>query len=139
MAREPHRTVEHKDDPERKGEVTPFAHGVLTVDGSKVGTTIDTSGNIIAILFTGAPTSYEIPTFDAATGLPTGGYFCLIDKPASGPFTRLYNFNGHHGAICAPHPTNKKMQGTVGVSAIPFNTLYVQSVPAGATFQVITA
>ena len=139
MAREPIRQAEHKDESDRKDKPEQFAHGAIAITGAQVGTTIDTNGNIIEILYTGAPTAYEVPTFDPATGLPLTGYFCLIDKPATGPFIRLYNFSGHHGAVGAPHPKNKKMTGVVGVSSIPFNSLYVQSVPVGATFQVTTA
>jgi hypothetical protein len=112
-----------------------MAHGTIAIDGTKVGTVIDnTAGNITQILHTGAPTSYEMAEFDPATGLPTKGYFCLVDNSVTPP-RRLFSVNTHHnGSYSSPSATHK-----TSAYNIPFTSLYVQAVPKGGTWSVTTA
>ena len=110
-----------------------MAHGVKTIDGTAVGTVIDNiAGNITQILFTGAPTLWEQPTFDPS-GLPLSGYFSLVDNSTT-PSRVLFQYNGHVGGGHSPHATHKQ-----SAYNIPFTSLYVQSVPKGATYSLTTA
>jgi hypothetical protein len=110
-----------------------MAHGTFPVAAAQVGTTLDAAaGNITSLLYTAPPTGYEDATFDAATGLPLTGYFCLIDNGVT-PHRTIFNFNGHINGGFSPHPT-KKMSGI----NIPFTSLYVQSCPKGATYSITT-
>jgi hypothetical protein len=113
-----------------------LAHGVKGLTTAQVGTVIDTGpANITQILFTGAPTSFEIPQFDPGTGLPLTGYFCLIDQVAGQPNRIIYNENIHAGGGHSPHASHK-----VSGYSIPFSgNLVLQSCPAGATFSLTTA
>src|SRR5215469_13008678 len=106
-------------------QVQPLVHGTTVVDGSKVGTVIDAGpGHITNILFTGPPTQWEVPTFDA-NGLPTSGYFSLVDSSVTPPHV-LYQYNGHSGGGHAPHGSHVQMP-----YSIAFGALTVQSVPKG--------
>ena len=131
MAKSPERyteTHEEKDAPEQ------FAHGVKALNGAAVGTVIDTGpANVTQILFTTAPTSYDVPSF-APGGLPTSGYLCLIDQGTTPP-TVIYNENIHVGGGHSPHASHK-----VSAYSIPFvGNLYLQSCPTGAVFSITTA
>jgi hypothetical protein len=112
-----------------------MAHGVKNITTALVGTVIDNlAGNITQILFTVAPTSYEIPTFDPTTGYPTSGYFCLLDNSTTPP-TKLFNYIPHsNGGYASPHASHK-----VSAYNIPFTSLYLQSCPIGATYSLTTA
>jgi hypothetical protein len=111
-----------------------MAHGTLAIDGTKVGTVIDNlAGNVTQILYTGAPNLYEVPTFDLGTGLPTTGYFCLVDNSVAPPRV-LTSFNGHINGAHSPHASHK-----ISGYSIPFTSLYVQSCPKGGTYSVTTA
>jgi len=131
MAREPRHEVEEEDV-----GVEPLVHGVIAIDSTKVGTAIDTGpANITQILFTAAPTSYEVPQFDPGTGLPTKGYFTLIDSVAGSPARVLYSVHTAVNGAHSPHATHKQS----GYN-IPFSgNLVVQSCPTGATFSITTA
>ena len=110
-----------------------MAHGTFALDGSKVGSVVDAlAGNLTQILITGSPTSWELPEFDPGTGLPTKGYFCLVDSGAV-PLRVLFSFNGHANGH-SPHATNK-----VSSYPISFGVLKLQSCPKGATYSVTTA
>jgi hypothetical protein len=111
------------------------AHGVISIDGTKVGTVLDVGpASITQILYTGAPTSYETPNYDPGTGLPTKGYFTLIEAPTGQSPRVLISFNGHINGGHSPHATHK-----VSAYSIPFTNLVLQSCPAGATFSITTA
>jgi hypothetical protein len=111
-----------------------MAHGTLPITGASVGTVIDNlAGNVTQILYTGAPTSYEVPTFDPGSGLPTTGYICIVDNSVTPPRV-IYNENAHVGGGHSPHATHKQ-----SAYSIPFTSLYVQSCPKGATYSVTTA
>jgi len=109
-----------------------MAHGTFVVDGTKVGTVIDAAaGHITNILFTGAPTQWEIPNFDS-NGLPNQGYFSLVDNSVTPPRV-LFQLNGHVGGGHSPHATHQQM-----AYSIPFGSLFVNSVTKGATYSVTT-
>jgi hypothetical protein len=123
MANEPEKTA---DAPEQ------FVHGLKSLSGAQVGTTIDTNGTINQVLFLSAPTSYEQPQFDPSTGLPTKAYFTLIDTGFTPPLV-LISYNGHVNGSHSPHASHK-LSGYL----IPFINLVLQSCPAGATFSLTT-
>jgi hypothetical protein len=111
-----------------------MAHGTIAITGAQVGSVIDNlAGNITQILFTGSPTSYEVPTFDPGSGLPTSGYICITDNSVTPPRI-LFSHNGHINGSTSPHASHK-----VSAYNIPFTSLYVQSCPKGATYSVTTA
>jgi hypothetical protein len=130
MARAPRHEVETEEQPEQ------LVHGVISITAASVGTAIDTGpANVTQILFTAPPTSYEIPQFDPGTGLPTKGYFTLIDSVAGSPARVLYSVHAGVNGAHSPHATHK-MSGY----SIPFSgSLIVQSCPAGSTWSVTTA
>src|SRR6516165_10536699 len=110
MARQPQTFAEAEEDqPEQ------FAHGSKPLTGAQVGTTIDTNATITSVLYTGPPTSYELPQFDPNTGLPTSGYFCLVDTGViPGKAVVLMNFNAHLGNH-SPHPTHQIVGNSNGI------------------------
>jgi len=109
-----------------------MAHGVKSITTAGVGTVIDTGPmSITQILFTVAPTSYEVPTF-APSGLPLTGYLCLIDQSTGAV---LYNENIHVGGGHSPHASHKMSGYSIPVQG----ALYLQSCPIGATFSLTTA
>jgi hypothetical protein len=121
------------DKPETQADAPEqFVHGAKPITGALVGTVLDTNGTINQILYTGPPTSYEIPQFDPGSGLPTKGYFTLIDTGFTPPVV-LFSTNGHNNGAHSPHATHK-MAGYL----IPFISLVLQSCPAGATYSVTT-
>jgi len=110
-----------------------MAHGVKTANSAAVGTVLDNlAGNITQILFTGAPTNWEQPTFDPS-GLPLTGYFTLTDNSVTPPRV-LFSYNGHCGGGHSPHASHKQ-----SAYNIAFTSLYLQSCPAGATYSLTTA
>ena len=129
MARAPRHEAETRD------EVEQLVHGVKNITMALVGTVIDTGpANITQILFTGSPTSYEVPQFDPNTGLPTTGYFTLIDQGFTPPkviYSVQVGTNGAH----SPHATHKMS----GYSIPLVGNLYLQSCPAGSTWSLTTA
>ena len=115
-------------------EAEQQAHGVKNITGAAVGTVIDSGpANITQILYTAAPTSFEVPQFDPGTGLPTTGYFCLTETSVTPPRV-LFSFNGHQNLGLGVHASHK-----ISAYSIPFTTLTLQSCPAGATFSLTTA
>jgi len=136
MARTPERVVEqpvHEDKKPDKPE--QLAHGVKSITSAMAGTVIDTGpATITQILYTGAPSSFEVPQFDP-TGLPLTGYFTLIDQVAGQGNHVIYSKNFHTGGGFSPHATHKAS----GYS-IPYQgNLFLQSCPVGATFSLTTA
>jgi hypothetical protein len=124
--------AEHK--PEQKDKPEQLAHGVKTLNSAAVGTVIDSGpATITQILYTTAPSAYEVPTF-LPSGLPVTGYLCLLDQGTTPP-TVIYNENIHVGGGHSPHASHK-------VSAYVTNytgNLYLQSCPVGAAFSITTA
>jgi hypothetical protein len=121
------------DDKVGQDQPEQFAHGIKGLTTAQVGTVIDTGpATITQILYTGAPSSYEVPTFDP-TGLPLTAYFCLVDQ---GPPSRvLFNYNGHINGGHSPHATHKMSGYTIPYTG----NLVLQSCPAGAVYSLTTA
>jgi hypothetical protein len=133
MAKTPERMVEH-GQPESKDKPEQLVHGVKTFSSANVGTVIDAGpATITQILYTGAPTSYDVATFDP-TGMPTGAYLCLVDQGFTPPRI-IYNENIHVGGGHSPHATHKVSGYTTSYTG----NLYLQSCPTGATFSLTTA
>jgi len=132
MARAPR----HETEVEERDQVEQFVHGVKPITTALVGTIIDTGpANITQILFTGSPTSYEVPQFDPGTGLPTAGYFTLTDEVAGQPPHVLYSVHAGVNGAHSPHASHK-MSGY----SIPFTgNLVLRSCPAGSTWSLTTA
>jgi len=130
MARAPRHEVETEDQPEQ------LVHGVKNITAALVGTVLDTGpANITQILFTGAPTSWEMPQFDPNTGLPTAAYFTLTDVVAGQPARVIYSVQAGTNGAHSPHASHK-MSGY----SIPFSgNLTLQSCPAGSTWSLTTA
>ena len=115
-----------KDKPEQ------LAHGVKNITTASIGTVIDTGpATVTQILYTGAPTSYEVPTFNV-NGLPLSAYFTLIDDATNHV---LYSANFHVGGGHSPHASHKVSGYTMSYAG----NLVCQSCPAGATFSLTTA
>ena len=112
-----------------------LAHGVKNITTASIGTVLDTGpATITQILFTGAPTLYEQPTFDP-TGIPNSGYFCITDEVAGLAPRVIYNVNGHINSGNSPHATHK-----ISGYSIPYaGNLVCRSCPAGATYSLTTA
>ena len=126
---ETHKDISKAEKPEQ------LAHGVKAINGAAVGTVLDTGpANITQLLFTTAPTSYDVPTFDP-TGLPLTGYMCLVDQVAGFPPRVVYNEDVHVGGGHSPHASHK-----VSAYSIPFTgNLVLQSCPTGGVFSITTA
>ena len=139
MAVTPHREPEkpHAPAPTHTSEKKPekpeqLVHGVKNITSAAVGTVIDSGPcNITQILYTGAPSNYEVATF-APTGSPLTAYFCLVDQ---GTGVTIYNKNFHTGGGFSPHATHKVSGYTIAV----VGNIYLQSCPIGATFSITTA
>jgi hypothetical protein len=130
MARAPRHEVETED------EVEQLVHGVKAITAALVGTILDTGPcNITQILFTGAPTSWEMPQFDPSTGLPTAAYFTLTDVVAGQPPRVLYSVHAGTNGAHSPHATHKMSGYSIPVSG----NLTLQSCPAGSTWSLTTA
>jgi len=130
MARAPHYEVETEDQPEQ------LVHGVKAITAALVGTVIDTGPcNITQILFTGPPTSWEMPQFDPGTGLPTAAYFTLTDEVAGSPPRVLYSVHAGVNGSHSPHATHKMSGYSIPVSG----NLVLRSCPAGSTWSLTTA
>jgi hypothetical protein len=130
MARAPRHQVEEAEAPEQ------FVHGVKNITTASVGTTLDTGPlNITQILFTVAPTSYEVPQFDPGTGLPTTGYFTITDEVAGQPPHVLYSVQAGVNGAHSPHASHKMSGYSIPVAG----NLVCRSCPAGSTWSLTTA
>jgi hypothetical protein len=109
-----------------------------TVTSASVGSTIDTGGTLIAIGYQTRPTPHMPAAFQPGS-LPTDGYFCLIDKPATGLPHQLYNLemytNGGHSPVASSNSNLLTMRAGTGIS---LTNLVVQACPPGAQFVVTT-
>ena len=129
MARTPEYPVREQSERDRPEQL---AHGVKNITSAAVGTVIDTGPcNITQIIYTGAPTAYEVPTF-APTGMPLTGYFCLVDQ---GTGVVLYNENVNVGGGHSPHASHKVSGYSIPVTG----NILLQSCPVGGTFSITTA
>jgi hypothetical protein len=139
MAKTPERYTEshhdeHSTQHPARDKPEQLVHGVKTCNSAAVGTVIDAGpATITQILFTTAPTSYEIPTFDP-TGLPLTGYFCLLDQGTTPPRI-IYNENVHVGGGHSPHASKKVSAYVTSYTG----NLYLQSCPIGGVFSLTTA
>jgi len=135
MARAPRHEVEVETEsqPEKPEQLL---HGVKAITSALVGTVLDAGpANVTQLLFTGSPTSYEVPQFDPNTGLPITAYFTLTDVVAGQPPRVLYNVHAGVNGSHSPHATHK-MSGY----NIPFSgNLTLQSCPVGSTWSLTTA
>jgi hypothetical protein len=115
-----------KEQPEQ------LVHGVKNITTANVGTVIDTGpATITQILYTGAPTNYEVATFNPS-GMPLTAYFTLVDDATNHV---IYSKNFHTGGGFSPHATHKASGYTISYTG----NLVLQSCPAGATFSLTTA
>jgi hypothetical protein len=106
-----------------------------TVTSASAGTTLQASaGTLVSIQMTAPPDATRHGNKgggkDANVGLPTSGYLCLIDQPASGRFHVLVNKEEDNPVFGSR---------TVVKFNIAFSQLYCQAVPTGATYSVVTA
>jgi hypothetical protein len=103
--------------------------GTFSVGSAQVGQVIDSvAGRVTSISYLTKPTAVDQPAFDIS-GFPVRGYFCLRDS--GNPLRPLM----------AVEQTNAGFWPGVTITAglqIPYTTLILQSIPAGASFQIIT-